>query len=335
MKKEKSFDEFFIIVMKTSINLVLSFIADGLSLLSRLECTKRFIDVCNPICDMTKRSQMDKSHIQHNLGESWHNRCWYKDAPRYVVDLGSTFGRFFNVLNIGDLTTCLIMLILHTNVKGKEQFLEGLFFLHRLMLVPLCTIVGLYLIFKQRRPCYNCNTQCCLGCVYGMPSGDSLAAGACGVALSQLCFPLGLLLIVAIPFSRVVRGYHTVLQTFVGSMFGISSAIALQCLGPKYQIIHWVLAFVLPYLVLFDPNCAKQKKGDIYNLHAWLWSNSGFLFFDILVCAPKSIVILPNYDRTKVADFAFLLSTVLNIIMRYLALEGWSFYIDLSKKKDK
>ncbi|OHT00417.1 PAP2 superfamily protein [Tritrichomonas foetus] len=268
-----------------------------------------------------------KSEYYNAIGDQWHSRCWLLHSPTWLVDLGKTFGRFIDILYLGDFLQFVIFVVNFCNFTHQSEIESVLYHAHNLFLVPLGTILGLYLIFKQPRPGKSRKTGKQIGALYGMPSGDSFASASFGASFMKICFPLGLFLAISIPFSRIVRGYHTIPQAAVGSTLGIFYTIGINSLGNSFYFVNWVLAAVLPFLVVFDPQCAVQTKGDIYNFHSWLFSNSVFCFYDYFVCSPESIRPFPEIDKHSRVLIGYLVVVVGKILEYYVQYKALSFYI--------
>ncbi|EAY20654.1 hypothetical protein TVAG_163500 [Trichomonas vaginalis G3] len=169
----------------------------------------------------------------------------------------------------------------------------------------MCTIVGLYLIFKQRRPCFDCEKGCPIGTLYGMPSGDALYGAVIGCYASKKNLLIGIITMLSVCFSRVSKGYHSVLQTIVGASIGISIYFIQIYAGYKFEIFNWLIALFLPLQALFDKNLkiATPKKFD--NLHAWLFFDISTLLFDFLLCPPEAYNLFANVPITIPASIYY------------------------------
>jgi len=259
------------------------------------------------------------------LGKRWYNRCWRSKSSHLLYYIAESTGAFFNLVPIGVFSEVLIVISYFVEIENSQLLERVLHHIHRLLLVPLCTILGLYLTFRQKRPCGIPNTDKAIGSAYGMPSGDSLASAAFATSLFPYCPILAIALFFLVPFSRVIRGYHSILQVIVGSMFGVCYSLLLTHGGDTFILINWVLAFVLPLLTLFDPAMKKQRKNDHYNYCSWLISNLGILSFDIAVCAPSKYDLFSNYSKRVVSMISIIVATILRVIQYIGAEDGWVF----------
>lgn len=267
------------------------------------------------------------------LGHKWYNRCWRSYSPDILIHCAEVVGIFINILYLG-LFTEVIQIALYfmsfDNIDELQIIFEKI---HNLFVVPLCTILGLYMIFKQRRPCgmpankddTNIETMKTIGSIYGMPSGDSLTSGCFAVALYSYSPIMACVLLVIVPFSRIIRGFHSILQVFVGTLFGIIYGICIIYGGIKFCIINWVLGATLPFLTLFDKNMKHQRKYDPNNFVSWMFSNIGMCIFDFLTSAPRGSDPFEQYGKQKMSIIAIIITTILRVIQFIGADAGWSF----------
>ena len=205
--------------------------------------------------------------------------------------------------------------------------------LHNLFVVPLCTILGLYMIFKQRRPCgipkskddtdvANMRT---IGCAYGMPSGDSLTSACFAAAFYPYSPFLATSLLLLVPMSRIVRGYHSILQVTVGTIIGFIYGLLCVYGGIKFCIVNWALGATLPFLTLFDKNMKHQKKYDPMNFVSWMFSNTGMWIYDFLTSAPRGHDVFERFGKQKMSIIAISITTFLRVMQFIGADNGWSF----------
>jgi hypothetical protein len=194
--------------------------------------------------------------------------------------------------------------------------------IHRIFVVPMVMIVGLYCIFRQKRPAVVIATQRPLGTAYGMPSGDSLFSAM----IALLAFPknpiFATLLFLSVGSSRVIRGYHTVLQVIVGWGFGALTGIAWRAGGNYFTIGNWMTSVILPILAWFDPNLKSIPEGEFNSLTVWVLMNFGTWMFDFLVCAPKEVDIFASLSLVTKLSVAWILNIVAKVVGRHLISKG-------------
>ena len=158
------------------------------------------------------------------LGNKWYSRCWRSKASNLSIHCAETVGIFINIIFVG-LFLEMIQIALYFMDFDDIEDLQIIFEkIHNLLVVPLCTILGLYMVFKQRRPCGvptskedTIESMKTIGSAYGMPSGDSLTSACFATAFFPYSPIFSLILMILVPFSRVIRGYHSILQVIVGT----------------------------------------------------------------------------------------------------------------------
>lgn len=244
--------------------------------------------------------------------------CWRARLPDWTVDLGKTIGAMFDVVNITLAFELVIVMIKLSSFQCKEQLLNLFYEVHHLLILPMCTVVGFYLIFKQRRPCFDCKRGCQIGNVYGMPSGDALYATVIGCFTSRSSHLIGALIIVAVCYSRVSKGYHSILQILVGAAFGWIAYFLQMKTDDTFKLVNWIVGLILPTLVLFDPVLKCQRAGNYYNLHAWLFLDTSTLMFDFFVCPPERYNVLsfcPTYIPIVIFYSLFSVVTTISTYM--------------------
>jgi membrane-associated phospholipid phosphatase len=194
--------------------------------------------------------------------------------------------------------------------------------LHNVILWPMVAVVGLYLIFKQRRPGMRHATGQPHGSFYGMPSGDAMFAAS----VVGFIFPkhrwLAALVMTSVAASRVVRGLHSILQVFFGTITGCLAAFLYRRWGAPFQIATRIFSFFSPFLTFFDRRLRGTcDPGCLDNLHAWVVQDLGVIAFDILVCP------LGGFERVTGARIAvaWFLRIVFDWIGTYFIVKGMAF----------
>ena len=268
---------------------------------------------------------MSENQYKHILGEDIFNCSWLIVLPKPLVLLGKTIGEYFDVVKLLISTQLGILFFQFSHFQYKEVILNGLIKFHHLSIIPMATIVGFYLIFKQRRPTYDLKNKCCIGTFYGMPSGDVIYSTITACFIWPKYPILSCILVLSVMFSRVSRGYHSLAQSIVGFSFGLGFYFIYKILGDYFLPLNWILAFFLPLLVLFDPNLKQARKYDFNNLHSWLFMDAACLIFDYLVCSPTQYSIFPkSYSLAQKDVIGLTLSLISNYLGYYVAVNGIS-----------
>jgi hypothetical protein len=176
----------------------------------------------------------------------------------------------------------------------QQQLIE----MHHFVLPPMVTLVGLYVLFGLKRPglVRTKDRYVPLGPLYGMPSGDVMMFTMVGVALCVrgwwIC---GAVVPLVVSFDRIFLGLHDIAQVLVGILFGTIIYWIFSITHSIWTvIINWVLAFVLPLAVFSDPLLDDVRKGDWDNLQGWVLVDMGYLWFDIVYCAPAELLVIEN-----------------------------------------
>ena len=299
----------------------------GLHVLYKMQ---RFFDILHKI--FIKRDTFSilsdpKSRYRDVLGTNIFNCCWMIRLPAWAVRIGKVIGNYFDVVKFLLTVQIVIITLNFSDFTYKDELIAMLESFHHLCIVPMCTIVGLYMIFKQRRPCYDTKTQCQIGTLYGMPSGDALFSAFVGCYIAQKNVLLGVLFTLCVCFSRISRGYHTLLQVIVGSSFGVSIFFISRLFGDSFVLVNWIVSLFLPLLALFEPKLKEARKFDANNMHAWLFLDFPCVIFDFIICPPE------KYDLFKEMKFEYKLSIhaalwiLLNFIGYYISVNGISLSI--------
>jgi membrane-associated phospholipid phosphatase len=224
----------------------------------------------------------------------WYDRCWLVDGPRPLTVLAQALRFVFDPILV--VLSCEILLVLFhfTEFTNKPQIQSHLATAHHFLLPSMVTVVGLFVIFKQRRPGLQRRpdgTLAPLGTFYGMPSGDAFMFATVASALwaSGRKFAGGLVAVL-VSFERVFLGLHDVRQVMAGVAFGVATYAAFA-VGNRLLtvIVNWVLALFLPLLVFLDPALADVEIGDFSNLQGWVIVDMGYVWFDFVYCAPREL----------------------------------------------
>ena len=226
---------------------------------------------------------------------------------------------YFNPIIIS-LALELAFVALHfIDIENKHAIVQALCQFHHFIVPAMVTLVGLYAVFKQRRPGMRLvnGKYVPFGTYYGMPSGDVLMAATLGcLAFENEHRVFGVLLPLAVAFSRVVVGYHSVEQVVVGALFGVGNYEMSKLLNENgFVIVNWILALLLPLIVFFDHNCDCVEKYDFDNLQVWVVIDIGYLTFDILYCAPECLYGQRSGARLTAAAMLTFFSHVLSYKM--------------------
>ncbi|GAM19840.1 hypothetical protein SAMD00019534_030150, partial [Acytostelium subglobosum LB1] len=229
-------------------------------------------------------------------GDNFFNRC-FKNNEGVLPLLANFIMQFVNPRTVAITVSSMLfvlpaMMLLGTTPSSyptiKNKFLslrvDIVHMLHRAA-YPLVLGVGLYAIFRQRRPCICDGAH--IGSYYGMPSGDAMAGGILGALLIDKApfYPMfsritGVLLMVCVCFERTILGYHSVGQVVTGTTIGFflhfySTRVPQWVLFIDI-IAQWILATVA---LQVDPALVYQQN-DPNNLFVWfIWG----LSFQVLV----------------------------------------------------
>lgn len=265
------------------------------------------------------------------LGNKWYNKCWRIYLPKHFFYFGETVGKFFPLLIMGLYSEIFYLFLYLSNFSEKNELLNIFRVLHRLLVVPLSTILGLYLVFKQRRPCgIPGSDNKTFGPLYGMPSGDSLASCCLATAFFRFSPITSLIFGLFITSSRVFRGFHSILQVIIGGTMGIIYGLLCVSEHPYFIFCNWIFSIFLPLLVLFDKNMAHQEKNNFSNYTTWLLSNSGMWIFEICCLFPEQYDPFTKYDMLYRILTGLIIAIILRILQMVAQELGWA--ICLRKK---
>ncbi|KAN0023016.1 hypothetical protein ACTFIU_009099 [Dictyostelium citrinum] len=229
-------------------------------------------------------------------GDMFMNKCWKNDES--VLPLMASFiMQFVNPRTVAISTTTILFLLpailLLSNSPTVYPALKNKYSQLRIILIhmlhrsayPLVLGVGLYAVFRQRRPCFCDGAP--VGSIYGMPSGDAMAGGILGAFLidkapfyPKLARVLGVCVMICVCFERTILGFHTIGQVVTGTSIGFIlhfySTRVPQWFIAVDILMQWILSAIALQLdpaLIYSPN-------DPNNLWVWfIWGAS----FQVLV----------------------------------------------------
>lgn len=246
-------------------------------------------------------------------GDMFFNKCW-KNNDSVLPLMASFIMQFVNPRTVAYTTTSMIVLLpaifllnnspsIYPTLKNKYIQMKYVLIhmLHRAS-YPLVLGVGLYAVFRQRRPCFCDGSS--IGSYYGMPSGDAMAGGILAAYLIDKApfYPVisrisGVLLMICVCFERTILGFHTVGQVITGTSIGFFlhfySTRVPQWVLLVDIVAQWILSAVAlqvdPHLI-YGPN-------DPNNL--WVWFIWGLSFQIIVIFALIRIGVLEGWGALK------------------------------------
>lgn len=255
------------------------------------------------------------------LGTNVLNFSWIRRLPHPLVVLGEFFGEIFDPVLILILIESLIITLHYLDIENKYIIKQKLVRIHHLCVMPMCGVVGLYMIFKQRRPTYDIYTERQIGSVYGMPSGDSMFCAILACCMSGSIYRKIIPMII-VSYSRIARGYHSLAQVFAGTLTGIALHILQSIYDDGICPYIWLFSFFSPFLVLFDPVLKKTEPMDYYNLYGWLFIDMVSLIFDYIVVGPDEYNIFSFIPFDLRVLLFIILSIITTTIGTYICREG-------------
>lgn len=243
------------------------------------------------------------------LGTDIPNCSWLKRLPYPCVVVGQVIGELFNPVSILIAIEIFIVALHYLDIKNNDIIKQRFIEVHHLCVMPMCGVVGLYMIFKQRRPTYDVQAKRQIGTLYGMPSGDSMLGAILGCYMSENIF-VRVLPMILVSYSRVARGFHSLAQVLIGTLTGVILYVLQKLYGDKLCLFIWLFSFFTPFLVLFDPALKKTEQNDSYNLYGWLFLDLVSLSFDYCVIGPDKY----NCFSSLSFGFRFLMFIIFSII---------------------
>jgi membrane-associated phospholipid phosphatase len=250
-------------------------------------------DYARPVSPDARPGQFMPRIVERVPNARWYNRCWRVGAPPALVGLANTIKLFFNPIILSLGCELLSFFFYHSNFSKKTEIQLQLMKMHHFVIPPMVTLVGLYVLFKRRRPglVVTDDTSTSLGSFYGMPSGDVMLFTIIGAAVGEHGRPIcGAVIPFIVSLERLLLGLHDITQVVVGMLFGFVIYRAFCAINEVWAIvINWVLAFFLPLTVFFDPELKDVRKGDFDNLQGWAIIDMGYLWFDVIYCAPPEL----------------------------------------------
>ncbi|KAF2078565.1 hypothetical protein CYY_000188 [Polysphondylium violaceum] len=246
-------------------------------------------------------------------GPMFFNKCMKNDDS--VLPLMASFiMQFVNPRTVAYTVTSMIVLLpamfllnnspsIYPTLKNKYIQMKYVLIhmLHRAA-YPLVLGVGLYAVFRQRRPC-ECNGVR-VGSIYGMPSGDAMAGGILGAYLIDKApfYPVisriaGFLLMVTVCFERTILGFHTVGQVITGTSIGFLLHFYSTRVPQWVLLVDIVAQWILCAVSLQVDPALGYAPNDPNNL--WVWFIWGLSFQVIVVFALVRIGIVEGWSSLK------------------------------------
>jgi hypothetical protein len=233
---------------------------------------------------------MDPRLLSNAIGSRWYNCCWRIYLPKWLLPFGEVVCHLYPPLVLTDLTEVLISLNILIASPIQAQVQAVLFEIFHLILIPMVTIVGLYSLFRGKRPGLVTATGQSLGTPYGMPSGDSLMCAIAAAAIFRSHRAFAIVLLLSVGAARLVRGYHTVPQVLVGWLCGTVAFFLWRSID-SFVLWNWLVALFLPLLAWFDPYLkGRTVPGSVDSPTVWCIGDFATLAFDVIVCPP------PRFD---------------------------------------
>lgn len=287
-----------------------------------------FNQFLNTLVDFLMSSNSSPSPYRDAIPNAkWYNCSLIVRAPKYLICLGEAIKFFFNPILMSLFLETLFIVLYFCDFKHSEEIHSYLCELHHLILPPMVQIVGLYGIFRQRRPTrkYVNGVYYNLGTIYGMPSGDAFYAGVICHLLFKKAPIFSILLIICICFSRTIVGYHTILQVLVGVSAGILLCFAKDLIPHLTFIrLNWWLSSYLPLIIFFDKMFETVDVGDYNNLQIWVVIDSAYIAFDYFYCAPKELMIFPELSNGCRLSISIFLVLFFHVLSTFLYMNGIS-----------
>jgi membrane-associated phospholipid phosphatase len=262
-----------------------------------------------------------KKNLEHALGEEWWQCCWLLKVPEWATAIGNAVSVYFDPMIFTTLLETLIIANIGLRPPDFEAIDGFLSRLHNLLVIPMNVICGLYLVFKQRRPgrydkSHNFRPY---GSIYGMPSGDAMFAAMVGAAVFANHPLFAIFVSISVAASRVVRGFHSILQVFVGALFGVVFVLMCNEYPLEGQVAVWLAGILLPGLMLFDENVTREAKlGGPNNLYSWWLFGVSTTVFDLVVCAPAELDMFYLIDRNMKMTVGFIVRFVMHMVVGYM-----------------
>jgi membrane-associated phospholipid phosphatase len=228
--------------------------------------------------------------LEDAIGPEWWNCCWLMRAPKWLVAVGESASVHFNPLIMNDLLFTLALVNCAIDWPWKEALREVLAICHNQMVVEMVALVGLYVVFGQRRPGKNPTTGLALGTPYGMPSGDAMLSGIIAAGIFDKRPVFASLLVILACGSRVLRGYHSILQVFAGLLTGIGISLGYFYIGSRFHLFCLIVSLFLPFITYFDKDLVGHAvPQDVNNLYAWTLGGLSVIVTDIVLCPRKDM----------------------------------------------
>ncbi|EGC39978.1 hypothetical protein DICPUDRAFT_96398 [Dictyostelium purpureum] len=229
-------------------------------------------------------------------GNMFLNKCW-RNTESVLPLMANFIMQFVNPRTVAYTTTSILFLLpailLLSNSPSVYPVLKNKYTQLRVVLIhmlhrasyPLVLGVGLYAVFRQRRPCFCDGSP--IGSIYGMPSGDAMAGGILAAYLIDIApfYPilsrvLGVCLMICVCFERTILGYHTIGQVVTGTSIGFILHFYSTRVPQWFLAVDILMQWILSAIALqLDPHLVYSPN-DPNNLWVWfIWGAS----FQVLV----------------------------------------------------
>jgi len=260
----------------------------------------------------------------NTLGNGWLNRCYLGCFPSFIIDIGKTVDFFFNVLMLRFLSQIVFLVLFVKKFEHNEEIYDFCSKMNFFFSIPMSVVIGLYVIFKQPRPCKSCRTGKIIGSVYGMPSGHSMFSSIVSYFAFKKSIVLGFVFLISVPLSRICHGVHSILQTIIGSLFGLGYSFLCDYYPEICIPLAWIINFLLPFLCLFDPAQKKQEKNSGWNNHSWFIGGISTILFSIVYNPPNTKSLFFFMDNRMKIIFSFSNLIICTYIADIIMIEGLS-----------
>lgn len=272
-----------------------------------------------------------KTVIDAREGAKWYNCCWLAHIPQWVACYGFAVRRLFDPMLLIAALELGFALLLIAGAEHADEAREAMARLHNIVLGPMVTVVGLYAVFKQRRPGMRLvdGKYVRIGTVYGMPSGDSMLAAVLCCVMFGRAPRTAVFLWLSVCASRLLVGFHDFTQVTAGSAFGFAYMALRRAVGERaFTVLNWASAGLVPLLAFLDKELAEVQKYDYYNIQLWVIVDISYLCFDIIYCAPEGLRMFAGLSEGWRLTVAFACSWCWMIAYQYCYRNG----ISISKR---
>jgi len=268
---------------------------------------------------------MQRDYVD-TIGPRWWHCCWMTRVPTWVISISGAVAVWFRPIVFTVLCEWLFVVNHFLESRHSAAIADLLKAIHNLITVPMVTIVGLYALFKQRRPGVYARAGEPHGSLYGMPSGGAIFSGLIGASLFPRAPFAAACVVALVCLSRVVRGFHTVAQVGVGAVLGCACVWLHSMDTALFLSASWVAALFLPFLVAFDARLdASVRPNDFNNLYGWAVGGLMILLFDVVVCPPPSLDLFGGHAQASKLWCVYALGAVAHVMMTDMCIRGTTF----------